>query len=164
MSGPSGHAHNTVLICPRCRVTLKEVHHGESHIDQCGQCGGIFFDQGELFGALGAHADPSYWDRPESAGPARSGGVSCVRCNADTLLQNVANDEHQCEIDRCGACGGVWLDAGEAETLVAVGKSQELAIQAEASAARAELASMGEVDFRAGGGLIAKFLALFKRG
>lgn len=163
MSGPSGHAYNKELLCPRCRVQLKELHHGEAHIDQCETCGGIFFDQGELFSALGTHADPSYWDRPETAGPTRPGGVKCTRCSAETLLQNVASDEHQCEIDRCGKCGGVWLDAGEAETLIAVGKSQEATIQAEVQRAQAELDAMGDVDFHASGGLIGKFLALFRR-
>jgi hypothetical protein len=34
--------------CPRCGIDLTEVAHNGVKIDQCGECGGIWLDKGEL--------------------------------------------------------------------------------------------------------------------
>ena len=59
---------NKVLRCPRDHSVMEEVNKNASFIDICQKCGGMFFDQGEMFGACGVKADPSYWDRPETGG------------------------------------------------------------------------------------------------
>jgi ribosomal protein L37AE/L43A len=36
------------MKCPKCGGNLKEIDHKNVKIDQCGGCGGVFFDAGEL--------------------------------------------------------------------------------------------------------------------
>jgi Zn-finger nucleic acid-binding protein len=151
----------TDLKCPRDHTTMREIRVGEANLDECKQCGGRFFDQGEMFAALGLHADPSYWDRPECAGPFKDADIHCPRCDGHMLLQTIEREKQKVEIDRCGHCEGIWLDRGEAERIVAIGKSMVAVLEAERAKAQKELDSMGEVDFSPPG-LIASFLALFR--
>ena len=104
---------NRVLQCPRDHTTMDEQHKNASFIDICGKCGGMFFDQGEMFGACGLKADPSFWDRQETTGPLRDSPIHCPRCDGHMLMQDIKRDESSVEIDRCAHCGGIWLDSGE---------------------------------------------------
>jgi Zn-finger nucleic acid-binding protein len=149
-----------VLRCPRDKATMEELVEGSTFLDRCPKCGGTFFDQGEMFGALGMHADPSYWDRPECAGGITDAPIHCPRCDGHMLLQTVQHDSDKVEIDRCGHCQGIWLDKGEAERIMAIGAKMGPVIAAERAKAQAELDKMGDVDFRPPS-LIARFLALF---
>ncbi|MEJ2857250.1 MULTISPECIES: TFIIB-type zinc ribbon-containing protein [unclassified Saccharothrix] len=36
------------MICPKCQETMRTISHGSVHIDQCGNCKGVFLDGGEL--------------------------------------------------------------------------------------------------------------------
>src|SRR5687767_14277098 len=146
-----------VATCPRCKVNMKETHSQGTFLDDCERCGGVFFDQGEMFAALGTTADPSYWDRPETGGVMREGHLSCPRCKTDMLLQDVKHGADHVEIDRCGECGGIFLDKGEAEKILSIGAKMAETIQKERAAAQAELDQMGDVDFSSPG-LIARFL------
>ncbi len=40
--------------------------------------------------------------------------MKCPKCGMDLATENY----HGIDIDRCSACGGMWLDAGEAEDLL----------------------------------------------
>lgn len=42
--------------------------------------------------------------------------MTCPRCDAIDL---VPEERHEITIDRCPRCGGVWLDHGELEKIVA---------------------------------------------
>jgi Zn-finger nucleic acid-binding protein len=148
------------IKCPRDHATMKEIEVGEAHIDECGTCGGRFFDQGEMFAALGMHADPSYWDRPDCLGALADAPIHCPRCDGHMLLQTVLHDKDKVEIDRCGHCNGIWLDKGEADRIMAIGKKMETAIDAELLQARADLAKLSDEDLSPPS-LIARFLALF---
>ena len=148
-----------VLRCPRDKTLMTEVHRGEAYLDECPQCGGTFFDQGEMFAALGLHADPSYWDRPECQGGMADAPIHCPRCDGHMVLQTVQQGD-KVELDRCGHCQGIWLDRGEAERIMAIGAKMQIHIDAERAKAQADLAKIGDVDFRPPG-LIAQFLSLF---
>ena len=78
------------------------------------------------------------------------------------LLQDVKYDGTHVEIDRCGHCGGVWLDKGEVESLMTIGEKIKPLLDKQKADAQAELDKMGEVDF-GGAGLIARFLGLFSK-
>ena len=155
------HMVNKILECPRDGATMDENHMGESILDVCGKCGGQFFDTGEMFGAFGMKADPSLWDRDETAGAVREGKIKCPRCNKMMLMQDVKHESDKVEIDRCGHCGGIWLDKGEVDTIMSIGSKMKAVVDAEKEKAAADLASMGEVDFSPG--LIARFLGMFKK-
>jgi uncharacterized protein with PIN domain len=45
----------------------------------------------------------------------RSHFMKCPKCGADLTTE----DYHGVQIDRCPECNGMWLDAGEAEELLA---------------------------------------------
>jgi Zn-finger nucleic acid-binding protein len=150
-----------VIACPRCRVDMTETRKEGTFLDECPRCSGVFFDQGEMFAALGATADPSYWDRPETGGNARPGNIHCPRCKGEMMLQDVAYGGDHVEIDRCGECQGIWLDKGESDKIMAIGAKLEGVVKGERDAAQVELDKMGDVDFRSGG-IIHSFLSLFR--
>jgi Zn-finger nucleic acid-binding protein len=150
-----------ILQCPRDNALMQATDVSGTHIDRCGRCHGTFFDTGEMFGALGTTADPSYWDRPGVAGSVRHGKLACPRCKGEMLLQDVSDATTKVEIDRCGHCGGIWLDPGEEQKIMSIGARQVEAVLAERRAAQADLDKLGDVDFRPPG-MIFRFLSLFK--
>lgn len=148
--------------CPRDKSLMGNITTGEAVLDVCGRCGGQFFDSGEMFSALGIKADPSYWDRPETGGVVRPSELHCPNCENHLLAQSVELDGSKVEIDRCGKCSGVWLDKGEAETILQIGEKMQRVLDAEKAKAKEELDKMGDVDFGSPG-LIARFLGMFKK-
>jgi len=155
------HMTNKILECPRDHAIMGENVMGEAILDICGKCGGQFFDTGELFSAFGLKADPSLWDRAETAGPVREGNIACPRCNKMMLLQDIKHDAQKVEIDRCPHCRGIWLDKGEVEQIMAISDKMRSIVDAEIAKAKEDLEKMGEVNFSPG--LIARFLAMFKK-
>ena len=153
-------AHAHASECPRDRAALEEIHQGNAHIDRCTRCQGTFFDQGEMFLALGRAADPSVWDRPGVTGMVRDGPLACPACHHPMRIQDLKHQELHVEIDRCTKCSGIWLDHGEAEKLLSIGTHMVGKVIEEQRKAQAELDKM-EVDL-APAGLIASFLGLFK--
>ena len=150
------------LQCPRDHTLMSTHEAGEAVLDTCGKCGGSFFDSGELFSALGIKADPSYWDRPETGGVVKDSTIHCPNCETVMLAQDVKYETESVEIDRCGKCGGIWLDKGESDTIVKIGEKLQPLLDAEKAKAKEELDKMGDVDFSSPG-LIARFLGLFKK-
>lgn len=155
---------NKVLRCPRDHSVMEEVNKNASFIDICGKCGGMFFDQGEMFGACGLKADPSYWDRPETGGVMKDSPLHCSRCEGHMLAQDVAQGGVHVEIDRCAHCGGIWLDEGEIEKIMEISEHMVPAVEAEKAKAQHELAKMGDDPLGTSTGLIASFLNSFGVG
>lgn len=156
------HMSNKFLDCPRDHSRLQETHVGEAQLDVCPKCTGQFFDSGEMFASFGLKADPSYWDRSETGGAVRNSEIHCPRCEHTMLLQDVAYEGEKVEIDRCRSCGGIWLDKGEVDTLIKISEKLAPLVNAEKEKAQAELDKMGNPDFS--GGLIARFIRMFKKG
>lgn len=154
---------NKTLRCPRDKTVMDETEKNSAFIDICGKCGGMFFDQGEMFGACGIKADPSYWDRPETGGQMRDSTIHCARCDGHMLIQDIRKGDAHVEIDRCNHCGGIWLDKGEIEKIIEIGEMMVPVVRAERDKAKAELDAMGDDPF-ATPGVIASFLALFGIG
>ena len=86
----------------------------ELRIDQCVVCGGIWFDAGELERYLDSKLEPL--DSPlipdEIRSRLDSKPSSCPRC-ARALDKRPAPNNPRVSADRCGSCGGLWLDGGE---------------------------------------------------
>jgi Zn-finger nucleic acid-binding protein len=148
------------LLCPRDEMKMEEKKRGEAFLDICGKCGGQFFDSGEMFGAFGIKADPSYWDRPETGGSVKDGALHCPVCHTHMLVQDVKHEAEHVEIDRCGKCGGIWLDKGEVEHIMKIGQRIKPILEKEKAKAEQELAKMGDVNFSPPG-IMAQFLAMF---
>jgi Zn-finger nucleic acid-binding protein len=151
------------LQCPRDKSLLAVREVGEAELDVCGKCGGQFFDAGEMFASFGIKADPSYWDREETGGTVKNSDLHCPNCETVLLAQDVKYEAHHVEIDRCGKCSGIWLDKGEVDTIMKIGDALKPVLDKDTEKAQADLAKLGDVSF-ASPGLIAQFLALFKKG
>ncbi len=50
----------------------------------------------------------------QRAAERKSHHMKCPKCGADLTPE----DMHGVQIDRCGECGGLWLDAGEIDALM----------------------------------------------
>ena len=151
--------------CPRCKIPTQEIVHQNTFLDRCARCTGVFFDQGEMYSALGATADPGLWDTAETGGTTRAGATPCPRCGAHMVLQDVRYGAEHIEVDRCGSCRGIWLDATEADRIMTVGALLLEKARAEAEKARKELDAVGDADLGgkpAAGGLLYRFLSLFR--
>ena len=102
---------------PACKNPLREKNTGSITLDTCyGGCGGIWFDAAELdrvsVSAPAATTLHSIWQIPSSnVQPAEA--RLCPRCPEQVLERKWFSDLKQVEIDRCPACRGIWLDAGE---------------------------------------------------
>jgi Zn-finger nucleic acid-binding protein len=121
----------------------------DATVDVCGACHGTFFASGEMFKASGVSADPSSWDLPETGGVPKPGSLVCPRCAPVVMrAQDVTHEGKHVEVDRCTACGGIWLDKGELDTIVAIGDALRPVLEAARAKAQAELEALGPVDFR----------------
>ena len=112
---PQGHRH-----CPRCTYPLEVRVQNDVTIDACRRCGGSFLDLGKAGRVVGEDADPHKWPKEVFARPP---GPSWLRCPAGhgPMWSFVLGWEGRyVEIDGCGVCRGLWLDANEAEVLGSV--------------------------------------------
>ena len=147
--------------CPRDKVIMKQFEAGEAVIEICHKCNGQFFDTGEMFKAFGIKADPSIWDREQTGGTVKDGELDCPLCHTHMLVQDVKYEGDTVEIDRCGHCGGIWLDKGEIEQLMAIGDKMQPLLEAEKKKAEEDLAKMDQnIDFASG--FLARFVRMFK--
>lgn len=100
-----------MMDCPKCASeTLVETNAlGNIPLDVCPGCKGIWFDKGELEDLL-----------KQSQGGAAAGldlispkpsDLSCPRCKQTMSRGGLINP--LLLVDKCGSCGGVWLDARE---------------------------------------------------
>lgn len=89
-------------------------------VDACqGGCGGIWLDAFEMEKldepdeAAGHLLDNMRVDIAASDGIDLDGRVACPRCEGVTLMRQSYPHDKRITTDKCGGCGGVWLDFGE---------------------------------------------------
>lgn len=112
------------MHCPTCNARLRAVSYEGQQIHTCDACGGEFLGPDELrqivattrmrFGAewqkLVAGRTPRFGVPAEEM----ERSLDCPACAKSMTPINYAGDT-EVYIDRCGACGGVWLDRDELE-------------------------------------------------
>jgi hypothetical protein len=119
------------MDCPVCSNTLKEVflelpssdQWDSMRVDVCeGGCGGMFFERFEL---------EKVDEQDEQEGTkllditSHAGNVEidhdldrdCPQCDGVTMMDRFFSVSRNVEVDECGGCGGIWLDAGELEDI-----------------------------------------------
>ena len=117
------------MKCPRCKSRLETKIYGDLELDQCPDCHGVWFDQGELSEAKDTVAPDlqwlefDFWKHPEKF-KLSSRPMACPRCSAELFAINYENTP--IEVDVCTHCRGVWLDDGEFEKIIDA-LNQELA-------------------------------------
>ncbi|NIP34182.1 MAG: hypothetical protein GWN39_04425 [Thermoplasmata archaeon] len=103
------------IVCPRCDVNLwlQHIKHFGPvvEIDVCRQCGGTWYDRGELAIKIpDSHMRERLTNFPKVG---EESPISCPRCGGMMRLRH----EGEVEVDFCTECQGVWLDLGEDEAL-----------------------------------------------
>ena len=93
---------------------------GHVYVDHCYRCAGSFFDWGETAVALGPNADPANWPPEAIVRPPHVSRLSCPAGHGPMWSHLLRHDDHQVEIDTCGHCYGLWLDANEGPALQAI--------------------------------------------
>jgi Zn-finger nucleic acid-binding protein len=134
--------------CPRDKRVLEATPMGRATVDVCSACQGAFFDSGDMLAAAGLAADPLSWDRPEATKGVKGGTLACPRCEVLMHAQDVTREGESVEIDRCGKCGGVWLDKGELDTLTKIGEALRPLVESEQAKARKEADAIGDVKLK----------------
>lgn len=106
------------MNCPKCRGALTAETAGRVTIDRCAGCGGIWLDALEaekLHAATSADAidsgpAPNATHQPPATDPAEA--MACPRCGVRMIVLLVEGTPSFL-FEHCGACNGVFLDAGE---------------------------------------------------
>lgn len=135
--------------CPRCEVPLTPSPRGELALDECGRCGGVWLDRGELERVVEAPAQR--WPEGDGATPVKRAYVPCPVCGA-LMTPRVFEGQSGVVLDWCGR-HGVWADPGELETArrwVAGGGLQRKALRDAEHARLAERLRRGTVARSAG--------------
>ena len=106
------------MDCPACSRQLQQKQVGEITVDVCENgCGGIWLDNFEL---------EKIDEKHEAVGEAlldvaKDDTIAvdyeqirdCPKCDGIKMMKHFVSVAKKVEIDECGACGGIWLDAGE---------------------------------------------------
>lgn len=114
------------MQCPRDGKPL-EVRTVEGvEVDACPSCDGVFLEPGELEAIEDAHHEHATTELPlkpdvvssalEMAKQTRRAGAICPKCQMEMSPREYAYAS-QIVVDRCGSCGGAWLDVGELELI-----------------------------------------------
>lgn len=114
------------MKCPVCKTVIleqKELADGPATYG-CSQCGGTYIKSSQYFQWLQGHGANVPELAPEAAAnlPVADSkpGKLCPECGA-FLIRHAVGKGIDFHLDRCGRCGGIWLDADEWEILVSRG-------------------------------------------
>jgi len=109
------------MICPNDRSKMAAVtvssHYGQPVVvDQCQECGGIWFDQSELYLAKKGEAakiDPLNIATLASVTALSAPDLDCPRDGARLFRFQDKYFPEQIVVARCPTCNGIWLNRGE---------------------------------------------------
>ncbi|HET7753287.1 MAG TPA: zf-TFIIB domain-containing protein [Anaeromyxobacteraceae bacterium] len=101
------------MDCPRCTVELTEIQEGDSTLQRCPDCGGMWVDVSDLnrmllhanlpaLSALGGYVNPD-----EIAG-------MCPACHVD-LVAVEGGEKRSLHYDTCESCGGIWVEGPDVD-------------------------------------------------
>ncbi len=118
------------MKCPACGKGLVVRTVGDVAVDVCkGGCGGIWFDQLELrkVDEKDEAAGEALLDVPRDPNARVDLGAArpCPKCPDVVMMRHFFSPRRQVELDECGGCGGIWLDAGELSTIRALYDSDD---------------------------------------
>jgi len=114
------------MQCPKCNQPLNGVDYQGVHIETCPTCGGDWLDAGQL-GSI-VEARKARFDEKACLAIAQAATITgvklvtlnrhltCPKCGGTTNPENYGDDTGLI-IDKCSACGGVWLERGELEKI-----------------------------------------------
>lgn len=107
--------------CPKCKIELKPKEIGETTIDECLKCKGVWFDEDELR-KVKDFTDPDLnwldfeiW-KHEDQFKQKESSLICPNCKTNTKAINYGDTS--IEVDYCPDCKGIWLDKGEFKKII----------------------------------------------
>lgn len=111
------------IECPVCATPMEVERQGQTEVDVCPECGGLWLDGGELEQIVGAPV------APEVAGAQYRKCPHCLRPMKRVVVGGV-------HLEQCALCEGFYLDAGELKQIVSKWKktvARDLTPEAEAT-------------------------------
>lgn len=116
------------MKCPGCdREEFANVHIGGVELDFCAYCLGLWFEEDELRRAKDTATDLYRWfdgDIWQEVGRFRAGESERI-CPLDGIaMHHLHYGNSPITIDACKQCGGIWLDRGEFQRIVAYTKHE----------------------------------------
>ena len=105
------------MNCPDCGNALILKDYKDIEIHECANCGGKWFERGQLKSAKdNANENMSWLDFDPFGSDAeelsiQSEGKQCPRCSKK--MSSLKYSKSNIIIDKCMVCEGVWLDPGE---------------------------------------------------
>ena len=99
------------MLCPRCKVDLREEKHAGIEVDHCPSCNGRWLDHHELDALEATVASTPEERRATVQYARRQSELECPICHARMTAFNYR--AHSLELDTCAEEHGFWLDAGE---------------------------------------------------
>ncbi len=99
-------------------------------VDRCPECGGTFFDKGELDVLVAGLSGMHLHLFPEPERQDAHSATKCTKpsCGGETMLKKTISDLSEIIFDYCPKCEGIFLDKGEIQEV-----SQELEPSTEAN-------------------------------
>lgn len=111
------------MKCPACETSLRKINQENIELDVCSLgCGGIWFDNKEIE-KFDDKSDPIDCNVLFSGKNQNNKVIDyskrrvCPICFIDLKVNKYHLDNFDLELDECEKCSGVWLDAGELNTL-----------------------------------------------
>jgi len=108
------------MLCPNDNTEMRQVkivshYGGPIFVDQCEECGGIWFDQSELFRAKQGEAEKIEILNTEKLQTPSTIGNSTIFCPRDEGAMHRFTDKYfpkDIVLVRCQLCHGIWLNRG----------------------------------------------------
>lgn len=112
--------------CPRCKTPLTVEEHGDIIMEHCEDCGGYWMNPEDFKAVI------DLIRLPAASGANRTGvdltdveeDALCPHCGVPMHPFNYAGDSGVI-LDKCPACGGLWLDNGDFERVLTVVSASE---------------------------------------
>ena len=109
------------MKCPGCHITLTEKSIEDTKVDECGQCKGIWFEDGELREVKDiAEPDTNWMDfeiwKHEDRFTSEPRNLACPKCFQNMVA--VDYDKTAVVINYCPACKGTWLEKDEFKQII----------------------------------------------
>jgi len=110
------------MHCPNCKHELKKFIYKNIELNQCINCGGIWFDGDKLRNVKDKEGELLRWVDVDLFSDSKKfvGSYSTMICpNDQESLYEISYDNADIKVDVCKKCQGIWLDKGEYEDIVA---------------------------------------------
>ncbi len=104
------------MKCPKCDKEMSPETYGQTEVDKCPECEGIYFDQGELDKLIKAGDDSA--DSLEYTELSNKMDMMLGTCHRCEQEMEPYLGPGNLRIDKCMKCNAVFLDQGEFAELV----------------------------------------------